>query len=889
MFRFPSGANAPPGSNSDVLTEDGGINVRALPSDVQAVFDEIDANGDGVLDMDEFRTMLSTYAVLRKANDEGSVAIAALPDKVQPALKVFDQDGDGTVDPKELMRAAELYQASKKTQKRMRKFIIGLMLFVIALIGINSAMTFMMVELGKETKAAPDGIMRVNTNTPDQPGAVVRTAANAEGAAITSALPDAAFAELKRFEVKSASGAYLSLMVLGWYRIPDAQKARTGSFVKIITYAGFITLDGDVMTFEETLGTVFSEAGFDVVNGRKLLGIYELIGLFNSIENWDGLDADAGELKPSFGSHDFEMKYIERIPCTENVTCVNYLDDTWHKAAGPVGALLPEYIDIVHEVLYDSDTRATSEATHNAEYPDAILHTYKSAYREVNEQISKTTGQSSYCFELDGDGDGDGDVAGWNVTEAVKVGESLAADGRMVRHFRIGAGISEAQHDALTLNAPEEVPYTGSYTVEYYDDKATGHPVRFVMAGREFIVTSYEEVDVEFPDPDDEAWDNDPECVSGDAWEDISLPARVQSNPFLLNLRDRMIDEAKADNITDLVLGANANNTNGRRRLQSESEFESFESSSEADFVDLVSGGARRELLFQKTCTPIGSCYGKTDKMSIGPIKIGKYKMNIQSWKGGGTPATSCGLSSIAVSGQCPFGLTCYGTCSGTTPLLCQSDWGMYCAIGVTMNVNDLVPKKVTDALKKLNVKAEIGAEMGYTAQTKTMSVKVWGSIAAGDKLSGRRLAARRLLAAGPDDDEPFNLPTHTVDDRDFFDPEVQMTIEDHLSDVNGRKLLWSGKKIKKQAKKTVKSTAKGVKKAAKSKTVSGLAKGANSVAVAAKPKSGVAISVSGTGALSLGKKRPKISVTASVDGKICVVGVCFTVAETVLNIKQSF
>jgi hypothetical protein len=95
---------------------------------------------------------------------------------------------------------------------------------------------------------------------------------------LSSALPDAAFKELKVFEVKSAdTKAYLSLTVLGWYRVPDLIRASTGSFVKIITHAGFITLDGAEMTFEETTGHVFSEAGFAVVNKRKLLGIYELI------------------------------------------------------------------------------------------------------------------------------------------------------------------------------------------------------------------------------------------------------------------------------------------------------------------------------------------------------------------------------------------------------------------------------------------------------------------------------------------------------------------------------------------------------------------------------------------------------------------------------------
>jgi len=239
-----------------------------------------------------------------------------------------------------------------------------------------------------------------------------------------------------------------------------------------------------------------------------------------------------------------------------------------------------------------------------------------------------------------------------------------------------------------------------------------------------------------------------------------------------------------------------------------------------------------------------------------------------------------CGLASITVSGQCPFGATCYGTCSGSTPLLCQKDWDMYCGIGVTMDVEDMVPKKVKDALKKLGVKAEIGAEMGYTAMTKTMSLKIWGSLATGD-LAKRRLSARRLLAA---DDEPFNLAAHSVDDlRDLFDSsEDQMTIEDHLSDANGRKLL--GKKKKKSV--TVKSIAKKAKKAAKgSGVVKGLSKAAKSVAVAAKPKSGVKVEVSGTGALSFADANPKISLSAAVDAEACVVGVCFTVSQTVLKL----
>ena len=131
------------------------------------------------------------------------------------------------------------------------------------------------------------------------------------------------------------------------------------------------------------------------------------------------------EKKPSFGQNDFEMKYIERIPCDESKTCVNDIDDTWHKAAGPAGAGDSEYIDIQHDILYDSHTHAASEVTYNAEYPDSIIHTYRSALRRCRAGPQKTE-DAFYCYEVDGKGE---ETTIWNVTEAVKVGESLTTDG----------------------------------------------------------------------------------------------------------------------------------------------------------------------------------------------------------------------------------------------------------------------------------------------------------------------------------------------------------------------------------------------------------------------------------------------------------------------------
>ena len=102
------------------------------------------------------------------------------------------------------------------------------MLFVVALIGINSAMTFMMVELSKETKASPDGVMRVNAGGGHQ-GAVVKTAANGEPSPLTSGLPDAAFAQLKQFQVDSPTGAHVSLACLNPLQQPAASSSSSPS------------------------------------------------------------------------------------------------------------------------------------------------------------------------------------------------------------------------------------------------------------------------------------------------------------------------------------------------------------------------------------------------------------------------------------------------------------------------------------------------------------------------------------------------------------------------------------------------------------------------------------------------------------------------------------
>jgi len=67
-----------------------------------------------------------------------------------------------------------------------------------------------------------------------------------------------------------------------------------GSYVRIQCEVGTVWLDGDIMTFEDGMEGVFTSAGFAVVHsnkgepGRRLQGIFELMGLFNSLPIFAG-------------------------------------------------------------------------------------------------------------------------------------------------------------------------------------------------------------------------------------------------------------------------------------------------------------------------------------------------------------------------------------------------------------------------------------------------------------------------------------------------------------------------------------------------------------------------------------------------------------------------
>ena len=88
--------------------------------------------------------------------------------------------------------------------------------------------------------------------------------------------------------------------------------SRHGTVVVIYTHLGEITLDGDALSFHEALSGAFSRAGFVIdANGRRLLGVVEMLGFFKMIRS---------AANASSAGDDSLNKYSGQLPIAPQVT-----------------------------------------------------------------------------------------------------------------------------------------------------------------------------------------------------------------------------------------------------------------------------------------------------------------------------------------------------------------------------------------------------------------------------------------------------------------------------------------------------------------------------------------------------------------------------------------
>jgi len=96
-----------------------------------------------------------------------------------------------------------------------------------------------------------------------------------------------------------------SVLAVARYQQPTS---RYGSVIVIYTHVGELTLDGEAINFHESLKGAFTRAGLQVdKNGRRLLGVSKVIGLFNLLGSAfedSGLEDD---MRPRMPGNQFSL------------------------------------------------------------------------------------------------------------------------------------------------------------------------------------------------------------------------------------------------------------------------------------------------------------------------------------------------------------------------------------------------------------------------------------------------------------------------------------------------------------------------------------------------------------------------------------------------------
>lgn len=276
----------------------------------------------------------------------GSIVIRQCPNpKLARLLEEFDVDGSGTIDFQELSYAAWIFQESKKAVK-WGSVLFGILCLMFALVVVSQTLLVLWIVDTYQYAEVDHGVLKdVKT------GELIQTHTSYSELEVSSCVSDEQLREMRRFDVKSPTGNYISMEVLSVARHRNLH-SKFGSVIVVYTFIGDLTLDGSDMTFNERVAGAFAGAGFKLSGSRRRLqGVVSLLGFFDILKTQSNQMSCASIPTPT---HDLMTKGSWTLETTMYTAChlTSCVDDYYDLAAMPLQNSKKGYPETASDLAY---------------------------------------------------------------------------------------------------------------------------------------------------------------------------------------------------------------------------------------------------------------------------------------------------------------------------------------------------------------------------------------------------------------------------------------------------------------------------------------------------------------------------------------------------------
>eukprot|EP00961_Rhodomonas_salina_P191357 2582039-Rhodomonas_salina.1 len=518
----------------------GSVLLSSLPQELRHILSVYDLAGDGMLHPSEINKM----AERMKNEREGRLSFDAFPKADRKELEEFDVNGDQVLDTSEVVTAFRALKRERQKSAALFKGLIGVVVFSIIMLVAIGVLTVLVEDRSKEYRVKSDVMVSAQDGNPVKtsstdfqltdgvliatcavPGAcearpiTVNAVQKKETAVLSSQLDDEDLINLEELTLRQLD-SFIHIKINAVARYTETA-SRHGSVVVLYSSLGELTLDGEAIFFHERLEGAFLRAGFTVdtdahTNGRRLLGIVQILGLFNSF-NKAITNAGGGDDNPQLDLINFPLTFVADVTtfqlCPKETGCVLNSEQIEYATHMPDG----RQAFTKHEKSYSQTVNGAFVAKSvetTPQYPSQERVTVQNTTHKISYQVFD--GRNYYCnlennTELESVlarrsrarrvGPNTPDVAEFNFAGYVTI------NGRYCRHIKVCEEADE-QYENITYNENRteilsREPYTQTVRICYdvLEDYFTKVIYRMEMYDMIFQFDKFTEISSELNNP----------------------------------------------------------------------------------------------------------------------------------------------------------------------------------------------------------------------------------------------------------------------------------------------------------------------------------------------------------------------------------------------------